>query len=329
MSVRLPGSLAISAILSVCYAASPATAATFTQTVALGGDPGGTVVRAALSQDAAGGSLLGVVNFADTVSDTRSAFQTLTLPGFAVPNARLLAVDWVLAVEFDSSSQASATCVAVISVSCSARGRSVVEGGYGIEVPGNTFAADSVLGPPGGPSSGPGGGGSIFSIAGDVVRTFEQIINVRGSSIVSCIFTGGNCGSAGSASRAATHSFSIAERWLDAYRTDTIEFSLAAAVRQTLSASCTLSIAVISQCSAEGSASASITLLSAMVFYTYELTGFTDPGVGIDTGTGLGGGVPATDPGTLVPLPAPGLLLLSGLALLARRGVRSTGASRH
>lgn len=297
---------------------SPATAATFTQTFAFGGEPGGTVVRAAVSQDAAGGSILGLVNFSDTVSDTQSAFRTLTLPGFSVPSARLLAVDWLFAVEFDSSSQASAVCVPVVGVSCTATGRSFVEGGYGIEVPGSAFAADPVLGPPGGPGSNTGGGGSIFSIGGDVVRTFEHTTNVRGSSIVSCIFTGGNCGSAGSASRDATHSFSIADRWLDAYRTDTIEFSVSAAVRQTLSATCTLAIAVVSQCSAEGSASSSIRLLEAMVFYTYELTGFTEPGVGSDTGSGLSG-VPAPGAGTVVPLPASGLLLLSGLVVLGRR----------
>jgi hypothetical protein len=312
------------AVVLAGSAASPATAATFTQAFAFGGDPGGTVVRAAISQDASGGSILGVVNFTDTVSDTSSAFRTLTLPGFTVPNARLLGIDWSFVVGFDSTSQASAVCLPVVGVSCNATGRSVVEGGYGIEVPGSRFAADEVLGPPGGPSSGPGGGGSIFAIGGDVVRTFEHTTNVRGSSVVNCIFTGGGCGTAGSASADATHVFSIADRWFDAYLTDAIEFSLSAAVRQTLSARCTLSIAVVSQCSADGSASSSVTLLEAMVFYTYEVTGLIEPGVGTDTGSGLGGGVPATGPGTLVPLPAPGLLLLSGLALLARRGVRST-----
>lgn len=297
-------------------AVSPATAATFTQTFAFSGPPGGTVASATISQGATGGSIFGLINSPDTVSGTRSAFKTLSLPGFTVPNARLLAVDWSFAVQFDSKSQASTVCIQVVGISCNATGRSFVESGYAIEVPGSPFAGDPVLGPPGGPSSAPGGGGSIFSISGDVVRRFEHTTNVNGSSIVNCIFSGGNCGTAGSGSQGALHDLSITDRWFDAYRTNTIEFSLSAALRQTLSARCTLSIAVFSQCLAEGSASASATLLSAAVFYTYELTGFIEPGVGNDTGSGS---IP------VVPLPSSGLLLLSALALLARRRAVLTG----
>lgn len=284
---------------------SAADAATLQKNYSFLGLTSGGSVAASVNQTASGGRLVILVTTVDEVSKEDSASRSVSLPGFTVPDATLVGVNWEMTVDFTVSSQASTVCMSIFGTTCSSRGTNTVEAGYVLEVPGSESAGSPVLGPPGGPP----GPGSIFSLSGDVARIFELETDVSGSSIVRCLFDGGDCGGRDAVAVQQSHSFSIDEKFFPAYLRETIQFDFSTALRHTLSASCTRALSVASACQAEGSGTASLVVRSANLSYRYELP---------------------PDPIAPPPIPSPGsgVLLLSALVGLGRTATRARRQSR-